>query len=111
MVKLFEILKRREGLTLEEFSRYWREQHAPLVLKTLPEFKRYVQNHALRLPGGGEPQIDGVVELWFDDLESQRACARWYLSEEGRAMREDEARFVDGSKTIFFVCEEVVIKE
>lgn len=111
MVKLIEILKRKDGMPLEEFSRYWREHHGPLAVQTLPGFKRYVQNHALWLPGSGEPRIDGVTELWFDDLESQRACAAWYNSEEGRALREDEARFTEIGKATFFVCEEVVIKE
>lgn len=111
MVKLIALVKRKDGMTLEEFSRYWREHHGPLAISMLPGVKRYVQNHAVRLASGGDPQIDGVVELWFDDLEAQRRCAAFWASDEGKPIRDDEERFIDRSKMIFFVAEEKVIKE
>jgi hypothetical protein len=47
MIKLVFALRRREGLTREEFQRYWREEHAKLVQRhaeTL-HIRRYVQVH------------------------------------------------------------------
>jgi len=111
MVKAIALLKRKDGITQEEFSRYWEEKHGPLIEKWFPGVKRYVQNHAVRLPGGGEPQIDGVVEMWFDDLQSWRAATNFYQSDEGKVIRDDEEKFIVRSKMIFFVAEEKVIKQ
>jgi len=109
MVKLITLIKRKSGLSQEEFSRYWEEKHGPLVVKHLPGMKRYVQNHAVRL-SSGEPQVDGVVEIWYDDLESYRAASDFYLGDEGKVIRDDEEKFIDRGKMVFFVAEEKVIK-
>jgi uncharacterized protein (TIGR02118 family) len=111
VIKIVTLLKRKAGMTREEFSRYWEEEHGPLVLRVIPEVKRYVQSHAVRLPGGGEPQIDGLAELFLDDLESLRALTDFYLSDAGKVIREDEEKFIDRSKMVFFVAEERVIKQ
>lgn len=111
MVKLIAVVKMKPGMSAEEFSRYWREHHGPLAMKLLPGVRRYVQNHSVRLGRSGEPQIDGVVELWFDSLEDQRKCAEFWASEAGKPIRDDEARFIDTSTMYFFVAEEVVMKE
>ena len=39
-------------MTLEQFSQYWEEQHGLLIARVIPNLKQYVQNQALRLPGG-----------------------------------------------------------
>ena len=76
MIKVIATLKRKSGLTQKEFSSYWYERHGPLIVKTFPNIRRYVQNHSLKLPGGGEPRIDGVVETWYDDMESWQKSVR-----------------------------------
>ena len=107
MIKLVFTIRRREGMTREEFQRYWREQHAPLVKRhaeTL-RIRRYVQTHAREteldavMAGlrGSEPGVyDGVAELWWDSLEDLAAAAS---SEAGQAaaaeLVEDEERFID----------------
>jgi uncharacterized protein (TIGR02118 family) len=111
MIKVIELIKRKEGLTLEEFSRYWEETHGPLIARVIPNLKKYVQNHAVRLPGGGEPPIDGIAELWFDDFQSWRASADWVLGETGREVHESEKKFTDKSKFKAFICVEKVIQE
>jgi uncharacterized protein (TIGR02118 family) len=77
MVKLVFTLYRRNGMSREEFQRYWREHHAPLVkrhAKTL-RIRNYVQSHArhtdlddqLATSRGSIPSFyDGVAELWWD---------------------------------------------
>ena len=111
MIKLIEIMKRKEGLSLEAFTRHWEETHGPLIKRTVPHMRRYVKNHAFRLPGGGEPPIDGVVEIWYDDFESWRASADWLLGETAREFREREKKFSDKSKFKAFICVEKVIQE
>ncbi len=51
----------------------------------------------------GPPDFDGMAELWFDDLSALEAARR---SPEWRASTEDEANFIDKSRTAVFVTEE-----
>jgi len=115
MIKLIAGIKRKPGMTAEEFHRYWREVHAPLV-QTVPEFfaliRKYVQSHTLETPSsqvGGFPrsEFDGVVELWFDsveDVEKAFAAPR-YLE----IIRPDERKFIDLSSVKVVIAEEVPI--
>jgi uncharacterized protein (TIGR02118 family) len=111
MIKLIEIIIKKDGLTLEEFTKHWEEVHGPLIERTVPHMGRYVQNHAIRLPGGGEPPIDGVAEIWYPDFESWRASAKWVLGSTGKEIHDDEDKFVEKSKTFGFICEEKIIKK
>lgn len=106
MIKLVALLKRKNGITLEEFSQHWHHEHAPLVLKTLPEIRRYIQNHAVRVPGG-EQKFDGVAEVWFDDIQSWRQS---FLGDRGKPILDDEEKFLNRTESIFMVAEERVIK-
>lgn len=114
MIKVIAMLKRKSGITMEEFSQYWHEKHASLVRTLVPEVvlslqKSYIQNHAIRLPGGGEPPFDAVAEICFDDLESLRKWNDWYFSDDAKALRDDEDNFMDKSKRIIVVTDERVI--
>jgi len=111
LTKVIELLYRKPGMTLEEFSRYWHEQHGPLVAQVMPGMIRYVQNHPVRLGTSGEPRVDGVVEVWFENRDAWRAAAAFYASDRGRVLREDEEKFLDTSKTVAFIAEERVIRE
>lgn len=109
MVKYIVMVKRKAGLTVEGFSKYWEEIHGPLAVKHNRLMRRYVQNHPVKLRG--EPPVDGVVEIWFDDMEAVRAWADFYFSDEGKVIRDDEERFIDRSTMVTFVAEEKVIKK
>ena len=111
MVKLIELIKRKEGITHEEFMRYWSEKHGPLIARTIPGLKRYIQNHPIVLSQGKDPPLDGIAELWFDDLKAWRRSAEWFLGDEGKEAREDAEKFVDRRKLVVLVCEEKVFKE
>jgi hypothetical protein len=37
MIKIIGFMKKKEGLTLDEFSHYWGEKHAPLALRVIPK--------------------------------------------------------------------------
>ena len=111
MVKLFVMARRKKGISREECLRHWVENHAPLILKTMPGIVRYVQNHALALNVAGEPPFDGMAELWFEDEAAWRKAADFYMSEEGKVIREDEEAFLDVRSHQSFVCEEKIIKE
>jgi uncharacterized protein (TIGR02118 family) len=121
MIKLLYALRRREGMTREEFQRYWSEQHAPLVKRhaeTL-QIRRYVQVHSLETdldeglaaPRGSQPRFyDGVAELWWDSLEQLVAA---FSSEAGQVaaseLLEDERRFIDLPSSPIWLGEEHVV--
>ncbi|HEY8121570.1 MAG TPA: EthD domain-containing protein [Myxococcota bacterium] len=107
MIRLVFLLRRKPGMSLAEFQRYWREEHGPLVasVQTKIDALRYVQVHALDDPmnaaaaearGGMEPIYDGVAELWWD---SEQALATVLATDAGRAagalLLDDEKKFID----------------
>jgi uncharacterized protein (TIGR02118 family) len=109
MVKLIICAKRKQGLSHEEFSRYWRDEHGPLV-KSVTEFsrhvRRYVQCHLARteVPWGTGADYDGVAELWFDSAES--AAAAFNEPKYMEIIRPDELKFADLERSISFMTEE-----
>ena len=67
MVKLSAIVKRPDGVTREEFHRWWLDKHIHLA-KRFPRLRKYVVSLSIDRPFG-EPAYDGFSELWFDSLE------------------------------------------
>lgn len=110
MVKLVALLRRRPDLSHDDFLRYWRERHAPLLLG-LPDFMRYLKRYVHGRPvgsfaadaSGGEP-FDGSAEMVFESLEDLgRAFALpCYLE----LVRPDEERFLDLARCAALVVEE-----
>jgi len=121
MIKLVFTLRRREDMSREEFQRYWREEHAPLVKRhagTL-HIRRYVQVHArdteldeaLAGARGSEPRFyDGVAELWWDSLEDLVAAFSSDAGQAaGRELLEDEERFIDLPRSPLWLGEENLV--
>lgn len=107
------ILRRRPGMTHEDFVRYHRERHAPLFT-SLPEVKqhvrRYVQCHAVEgetLPGLPHSNIDGTTELWFDDLAGLAAV--FTAPGHMKKIRPDEQNFLDFYNREFLVGTEYAV--
>jgi uncharacterized protein (TIGR02118 family) len=69
MIKTIALAYRKEGMTREQYNKYWLEKHAPLAARLIPNVRKYVQNHFLTLPGQ-EMEGDGIVEMWYDDVKS-----------------------------------------
>jgi uncharacterized protein (TIGR02118 family) len=118
VIKLVFTLRRREGMSREEFQRYWREQHAPLVRRHAEalRIRRYVQTHAVETPlsepisasrESAPDAYDGVAELWWDSFEDLVAA---YSSDAGQAagaeLLEDEQRFIDLPRSPLWLGEE-----
>lgn len=106
MIKLTYCLRRLPHLSREDFQRYWRDIHAPLVAKhaaTLGIVK-YEQVHtgfdamndAIRASRGGPEPYDGIAELWFESEASMQAAAQNPgVAEAARELLEDERNFID----------------
>jgi uncharacterized protein (TIGR02118 family) len=121
LIKLVFTIRRREGMTRDEFQRYWRDEHARLVERhaEVLRIRRYVQTHAREtdadapLSGsrGSEPgEYDGVAELWWESIEDLLAASS---SEEGQvaanALLEDERRFIDLPNSPIWLGEENIV--
>jgi len=122
MLKIILCIKRKPGMTREQFHSYWKGEHKDVVKQVAGSLgmRRNVHNRTLstdldnriRQGRGALPDdYDGVAESWFDSLEALISATS---TEEGRKaaklLAEDEERFIDFSQSkIFFVEEEVVI--
>lgn len=103
MIKLVYCIRRKPGLTHDEFLRYWVEVHGPLGAR-IPGLRKLVQSHAVVVPGDNRPaDFDGMAELWFDDLGVLLEARR---SSEWAASTADEVNFVDSTRSAYFVSEE-----
>lgn len=67
-VKLFVCVKRKPGMSLDMFRKYGLETHGPKILK-IAGLRRYQQCHVRDgAYSVGEPILDSVSMLWFDNL-------------------------------------------
>jgi uncharacterized protein (TIGR02118 family) len=117
MIKMIYCITRRPDLSREEFLRTWLEDHAPLVtsLREAIGAVRYVQSHTgsddmndgLRASRDLEEPYDGITEIWWDSREAfEAALSTPEGIEAGRALLEDEKRFIDFSRSRMFLSEE-----
>jgi uncharacterized protein (TIGR02118 family) len=121
MIKLVFTMRRREGISREEFQRYWHDNHGALMKQHAPtlHIQRYVQFHsrdtdldeAVAAPRGSKVRYyDGVAEIWWDSLEDLVAA---FSSPAGQAaaaeLLEDERRFIDLPNSPMWLGEEQVI--
>ena len=120
MIKLTFAVRRRDDIDAEEFHRYWRDEHGPLVRSFQPVLgiRRYVQVHRLETPFNDVLQgsrntlepFDGTAELWWDDLDALTAGSSTTKGvAAARALLEDEARFIDLERSALWLGEEVEI--
>jgi uncharacterized protein (TIGR02118 family) len=106
MIKLVYCISKKPALSDEEFFAYWHQVHAPMGAR-IPGVRRFVQSRRLIIRGDQHaPNYDGMVELWFDDIE---ALLKARQSPEWKASTEDEENFVDHTRVAYFVCEEHVV--
>ena len=122
MLKLTFCLRRLPALSREEFQRYWRETHAPLVRRHADALgiERYVQVHAahddvsaaLRAGRGGPEGYDGVAELWWRDRAAfDAALAKPEAQRAGAELLADERRFIDLARSPLWLGEEHPVVE
>lgn len=110
MIKVVAAFRRRQGMPMDEFSRYYLEHHAALFREVTPPevlagIPHYVQNHAVTL-GAGDPPYDCVTEIGFEDLDALRRWNEWYFGPGGQVLHDDEDNFMDKSSRVIVVTEQ-----
>ena len=108
MIKMICLLRRKEGMTPEEFHRYWREHHGPLVQSTRSGrwVRRYQQNHRPLSSYRADDDRrgwDGVTEQWFDSVDDFTASLQ---EDDFHLIDEDTRRFLDVDALQFVLTEE-----
>lgn len=112
LLKVSCFLTRRSDLSHDEFFRYWTETHTPMLAKPMPgapKVYRYVQLYPISedVPALRTAAYDGVAEIWFDSLED--AAAMFTSDHYNTVVAEDEAKFLDRSKTAFLYAHEKTV--
>jgi uncharacterized protein (TIGR02118 family) len=122
MVTLTCCVRRLPHLSHDAFDRHWRENHAALIRRhadTL-RIRGYVQTSSLPDPavqermrasrGAEEAIYDGVATLCYDSLDDIWAVRQSPAGAAAlREVMEDEARFVDLSKSRFWFGQDRII--
>ncbi|MGP8069113.1 MAG: EthD family reductase [Candidatus Bathyarchaeia archaeon] len=103
MFKLIILLKKKIGLTDEQFTTHWLDTHAHLA-KKMPGLRRYVVNVVMP-PPNREPDYNGVVELWFDNVDDMKKA---FTSPEGQATQKDTEKFT-ASRTTMYIDERSIM--
>ena len=104
-LKIVRTVYRRKDLTHREFKDYWLKNHSKLEDRVIAEspVQRIVATFAIPQPGKN-PDIDGMVELYFKSQEDIRAM---FAGPIPAMMRKDEENFVQmDAPAIRAVCEE-----
>ena len=105
MIHIHYFITRKAGLGDEQFHRYWRETHAPIVTR-IRQLKGYVQSHPVPFPTNNST-YDGEAEVWLDGLDALESLRKSneYL---GGALK-DELNFIDRKRSDFLVARDRVI--
>ena len=106
MFKAMFFLYRRSDLSTDEFLRYGRDVHVPLVSK-VPGLERYVMHYTVMNPEGVEHACDAIAELWFASPEAFQAALG---STEGAVALADQANYLDMGRTHALVMEEQTVR-
>ena len=111
MVKLFAMLRRREGMSFDEFVDHWRDNHGPLIAGH-PDLARHVvryEQHPRHRPDAisGSDGYDGVAVQWFESIDEFVA----FVSEPDYAehVAPDERRFLDMDGLVYLITDEPTV--
>jgi uncharacterized protein (TIGR02118 family) len=103
VLKVISLLKRKEGMSYDEFKTWALEEH-PEIGKKLPGMRAY----RMSVVNADNPDLpyDAVSEFWFDDDAARQAA---FATDAGKAAAEDAAAHC--SDRVHLLTEEKVIIE
>lgn len=113
MIKVVTTLKKKAGLSTEEFRAYYENNHRLIGEKYLSGYAvKYVRRYLEPMPGADgvchEPEYDVLLELWFPDQDTWQACAaNLSTPEAAREIARDEEQLFDRSRKRSYVVKEV----
>lgn len=93
MFKAMIWLRKKDGMTVDEFREHWLGTHAPIARDGYEHLRSYTVNIVTGAAGGAEPPFDGTAELVWDDREGFVSDVR---SEAGARGNDDLENFTAG---------------
>ena len=112
MFKVLVLLKRKKGMSLDEFINYYETKHSALGVKYQTKMKRYIRHYLKPIPypldgSVQEPEYDVLTELWFDDQKAfEDGMALMRAPEANAVLSEDEKNLFDLSKNCLVAVED-----
>jgi uncharacterized protein (TIGR02118 family) len=108
MIKVIALLKRKPGISKQEFAERWLAKHAKLAAR-MPGLRGYRINIAVaHQPEGDdiEPIYDGTAELWWDSVQDMEVA---FASEIGKVAGADADEFA-GVRIHVYTDENIIVK-
>jgi len=113
MIKNIALLKRKDGISREDFIAYYETKHVPLILSLFPDIAKYVRNflsdegQRYMFPNASPIDFDVVTEIWLKDRAAYDRFTAIAADPDVMAkVMADEAHFLDSSRSRMFVVEE-----
>ncbi len=110
--KVIALITRKPDMTREQFVEYYEANHVKLVWRVFPQVIDYRRNFvdmrgAIMAPGMPDPDFDSVTEIWYRDRAGyEEMLANHSAPKLEKTMTDDEGRFMDRTKTRFFIVDE-----
>ena len=117
MIKCIALVSRLPHLDRDAFKDYYETRHAPMIPSLFPMMATYARDYPkvrnFRPPEGQSVDdvinFDAITIMTFNSREDFDAYKQVFKDEAVmRRIQEDEAKFLDGSKTRLFVVDECV---
>jgi len=112
MFKIVCFLKRKMGMSREDFKTYYESTHRLIGERSCSNWRRYVRRYLAPLPDvvtgqAGEFEYDVVTEMWFDDRVAYDFAMQELAKPEMSAeIAADEENLFDRGKNRLFCVEE-----
>jgi uncharacterized protein (TIGR02118 family) len=105
MMRVHIWLRKKDGMSAEDFRDYWLTKHAPIAGEGYEHLGGYVVNLVTRVPEGQEAPYDGVAELTWESRDDFKADM---ASETAKRSTEDLGNFTSTFGLLFV--EQTVVK-
>ena len=104
-VKVHIWLRRKEGMSPEDFREYWVNTHAPISRDGYEHLKGYDIHLVTKVPRDAEAPYDGLAVLTWEDRDGFGADMQSEVAKQGT---DDLANFTSASGLLFV--EEIPVK-
>jgi uncharacterized protein (TIGR02118 family) len=91
-------MRRRDGMSDQEFREYWLNTHAPIAGEGYEHLKGYTIHLVTRVPEGQDKPYDGVAVLEWEDRDGFKADL---ASDVAKRSTEDLGNFTAGFGLLF----------
>ncbi len=112
MIKVIMPMKRRPGMSIDEFRDYYETKHRVIGEKYLSGYAiKYIRRFTEPLPDRSgnitDPEFDVLMEIWYPDMETFEACGKNLQEPEiKKEINEDEEKIFDLSMMRSYIVEE-----